>query len=871
MKKLAAQGLRFLFVGALLSQLSWTNVAWSQQPPPDGPPGGFPGGFPGGPGGPGFPGGPGGPGFGGPGFGRPGMGMFGFAGPQGSMLSVAQLPEVVTELKISSEQSTQLGALQGDVMSAMQEKMADFNPQEMFELEEVERMERMAKMRSEMDGLNAEFDKKLADILDESQLKRLRELSLQRQGLVALLKDEFAEKLKLSDEQKQLIRETQHVGMPPRGNGGFPDFEGMERTRQEGEKKFLASLSDEQKTTWDALRGAAFTFTSQPPMGRGMMGGPGGMGGREKALVAKYDTNKDGWLNRAERDAAREEAKQGGGGPGGPGGMGRGMGRGGMGGGRGGNRGNRPAEEQGGPPAGPDGVAGGPGGFPGGPGGFPGGPGGPGGFPGGPGGFPGGPGGPGGMGSREPGKPGVKVAPSDVKNYADEDLYDTSVVRTIFLTFEKDDWESELSDFKNSDVEVDAQMMVDGKTYEKVGVKFRGMSSFGMVPAGSKRSFNISMDMADEDQRLLGYKTLNLLNSNGDPTMMHSVLYSKIARKYLPTPKANEVRVVVNGEDWGVYQNAQQFDKVFVKENFGSSKGARWKVSGSPGGGGSLRYLGDDVAAYKRLYEIKSSDNEESWNALIELTKILGETPPAELPAKIEPILDVDGALRFLALDVALINEDGYWVRGSDYSIYQDEDGKFHVIPHDMNESFMPVMGGPGMGGPGMGGPGMGGPGMGGRGRGGRGPGAGGPGAGGPQNGPGGPQGGPQGGRNGGGQNAYALDPLIALDNPDRPLRSKLLQVPEYRERYLKYVAQIAEEDLDWKNLGPVVEEVKNSIEILVELDSRKMSTTEAFQQTTSQDSASGPQNNSRHLRQFAEMRREYLLKHPEIVAVMKK
>jgi spore coat protein CotH len=869
MKKLS---LRWIFASALLAQLSWTATTCAQEPPPVGPPGDFggpPGGFPGGPGFPGEPGFPGGPGFlGGQGFGRPGMGLPGFGGPPSNLLSVVQLPEVIAELKVSADQTSKLETLQGDLMTAMQEKMSTFNPQEMFNLEEAERMERMAQMRTEVEAIHAEFDLKLSEVLDASQLKRLQELRIQRQGLVAWLKDELAEKIKLTDEQRRLIRESQQVGMPPRGNGGFPDFEGMERTRQEGEKKFLASLSDEQKIVWDELRGAAFSFTTQSPMGRGMMGGPGGPGGREKALVAKYDKNDDGWLNRDERDAAREEAKQGGG----FGGPGRGMGQGrGIGPGRaaGEGRRGRPAEGQDGVADGPGGNAGGPGGFPGGPGGFPGGPGG---FPGGPGGFPGGPGGfpggPGGMGSREPGKPGIKVSPNEVKNYGDEDLYDTSIVRTIFLNFEKDDWETELSDFKNSDVEVDAEMMVDGKTYEKVGVKFRGMSSFGMVPAGSKRSFNISMDLVDEDQRLMGYKTLNLLNSNGDPTMMHSVLYSKIARKYLPTPKANEVRVVVNGEDWGVYQNAQQFDKIFVKENFGSSKGGRWKVSGSPGGGGSLRYLGDDVSAYKRLYEIKSSDNEESWNALVQLTKVLGETPVDDLPAKIEPILDVDGVLRFLALDVALINEDGYWVRGSDYSLYQDEEGKFHVIPHDMNETFMPVMGGPGMGGPGMGGPGRsrGGRGMGGLG----GPGAGGPGADAPRA-SGQRAGGPPTGRNSEAQNAYALDPLVAMDNPDRPLRSKLLQVPEYRERYLKYVAQIAQEDLDWKNLGSTVQEVKASIEKLVELDSRKMSTTEAFKQTTSSEASDGPKNNSRHLRQFAEKRREYLLNHPEIAAILKK
>ena len=48
--------------------------------------------------------------------------------------------------------------------------------------------------------------------------------------------------------------------------------------------------------------------------------------------------------------------------------------------------------------------------------------------------------------------------------------------------------------------------------------------------------------------------------------------------------------------------------------------------------------------------------------------------------------------LWFLALDNALINNDGYWTRASDYSLYRDPKGKFHVIPHDMNEAFGPAM-----------------------------------------------------------------------------------------------------------------------------------------------------------------------------------
>jgi hypothetical protein len=339
----------------------------------------------------------------------------------------------------------------------------------------------------------------------------------------------------------------------------------------------------------------------------------------------------------------------------------------------------------------------------------------------------------------------------------------------------------------------------------------------------------------------------------------------------------NLVRVVINSEDWGIYQNAQQFDKHFISQHLGSSKGVvRWKVPGSPGGGGSLRYLGDNIEAYKRLYEIKNNDEEKSWKALIGLCKVLSETPVEDLPNALEPILDVDSALKFLALDIALINNDGYWVRGSDYSIYLDAEGKFHLAPHDMNESFSAAGMGPGFGGPG--------------GR--RGFGRGGPG-GAPNNAAG----------QGGNQNPFSLDPFIGLDNSDRPLRSRLLQVPHYRQRYIELLRQIAQEDLDWNKLGPIVSRLRESVADKVQIDTRKLTRTEDFFMTTntsesidndpiprrqsispneaevrrSSDPPAGQQGrldrgpaSMGSLRQFAMQRRAYLLSHPEIAETPK-
>ena len=83
-------------------------------------------------------------------------------------------------------------------------------------------------------------------------------------------------------------------------------------------------------------------------------------------------------------------------------------------------------------------------------------------------------------------------------------------------------------------------------------------------------------------------------------------------------------------------------------------------------GRGGLEYIGEDVEQYKRRYDIKSSDDAKSWKALIHLCKVLNQTPAEKLEEALKPILDIDGALWFLALDVAVINCDGYWIRSSD-------------------------------------------------------------------------------------------------------------------------------------------------------------------------------------------------------------
>ncbi len=406
------------------------------------------------------------------------------------------------------------------------------------------------------------------------------------------------------------------------------------------------------------------------------------------------------------------------------------------------------------------------------------------------------------------GTPGEKLAASDVRQYASTvPLYDREALRTIFLEFEHPDWEDELAAFWHTDVEVAATMIVDGKTYRDVGVSFRGNNSFTAVPKGLKRQFSLTVDFVHK-QDLLGHNSLNLLNANQDPTFLRTPLYLDIARDYIPTLKANFSRVVINGESWGIYVNQQTFSKEFLRETFGTAGGTRWKSPNNSVGGG-ISYLGDDIALYRRWYEIKGSDNVAAWKALIHLTKVLKETPGEKLEEALAPLMDVDEVLKFLALDVALVNGDGYWRDGSDFNLYLNDQGRFVVLNHDANEGFR------------------------------------------------------TGGRGGGGGQP---EPLTTLADSNKALRHKLLAVPTLRTRYLRYVGDIAEKWLDWNRLGPLVTAYEKLIAADVARDTRKLDATEAFAAGIYGPSDGTPAP-ATTLKGFAELRRAALLAHPDIVS----
>lgn len=224
-------------------------------------------------------------GFGG---GRGGFGGFGGGGAAGLIAMEA----VQKEIGVSKEQVEK-------IQTAIRELGGGRGPgggdrPNFQEMSEEERTKFFEEMRKQGEERAKKAEEVLKANLDAKQLARLEELRIQREGAGALARTEVAAKLKLTDEQKDKIKEALasaqvdfRGGRGP-GAGGF-DREAFQKQMEEARAKrekanadALAVLTADQKTAFDGLQGAKFEFPAFG--GRGGPGGPGaGRPGRPPA------------------------------------------------------------------------------------------------------------------------------------------------------------------------------------------------------------------------------------------------------------------------------------------------------------------------------------------------------------------------------------------------------------------------------------------------------------------------------------------------------------------------------------------------------------------------------------------------------------
>lgn len=127
-------------------------------------------------------------------------------------------------------------------------------------------------------------DGPLGKILNDSQMKRFKELSLQWQGPSAVTAPHMREKFGVTESQLQQIQQIMMDNRPQINRGERPTGEQMAAHKKKVNGLIFNTFSNDQKAKWKAATGQPFNFPT-PEMGgrggqRGGQGGQRGGGGR---------------------------------------------------------------------------------------------------------------------------------------------------------------------------------------------------------------------------------------------------------------------------------------------------------------------------------------------------------------------------------------------------------------------------------------------------------------------------------------------------------------------------------------------------------------------------------------------------------------
>lgn len=270
---------------------------------------------------------------------------------------------------------------------------------------------------------------------------------------------------------------------------------------------------------------------------------------------------------------------------------------------------------------------------------------------------------------------------------AQSDFYDIDHVPEIRLYFSQSNWDEVLDSLYllGEDYRLGADCTIDGISYKKVGVRYKGFSSYSS--SRNKNPLNIDLDFVFNEQSHQGFYKIKLSNVIQDPSFVREALSYEIAQKYMPASRANYANVYINEMLVGLYTNVEAVDVKFLQEHFGSSGSTFIKcnpetISLNGENANLSNTLGNNIADYQSLYNMKSSGSND-WNNLYEFIDVLNEDPN-----NVESVLNIDRTLWMHAFNYSLINFDSYVGYAQNYYLFQDLNGQFNPILWDLNMSF---------------------------------------------------------------------------------------------------------------------------------------------------------------------------------------
>jgi len=277
---------------------------------------------------------------------------------------------------------------------------------------------------------------------------------------------------------------------------------------------------------------------------------------------------------------------------------------------------------------------------------------------------------------------------SNLLSQSGNSIFDNTYLHEIKINFVEQNYWEILNDnfgdpFSGQDVDdkpyLSGKIEIDGQIYDKVGIRFKGYSSFFFVQ-GDKKSFKLDFNEFVEDRKIDGLRKLNLNNGVGDPAFQREfVCYNLLRQMGIPAPRVAFAKVYINDEYWGLYSLVEQIDKSFLKDNYVDNNGALYKnIDWS-----TMTYIDENESSYPE-FEKKTLES-EPFSDLIELIKRMNSDKNS-FAEDLEEVFYVDDYLKILAVDIITSNWDSYHYHGRNWYLYKDSTTqKFHWQPWDYN------------------------------------------------------------------------------------------------------------------------------------------------------------------------------------------
>jgi hypothetical protein len=237
------------------------------------------------------------------------------------------------------------------------------------------------------------------------------------------------------------------------------------------------------------------------------------------------------------------------------------------------------------------------------------------------------------------------------------DLYTQSELPTFSLDFVPQDWaDLQSACDRGSQAYHPVQFSYDGETVD-AQVRLKGNWSWDC----DKLQFVISFNEEDPDARFHGLRKVMLDAPWYDHTLLHERLaFPLFEARGLPYSCANNARLNVNGNYYGLYANLERVDHEYLERNWENPDGNLYQ------GGVELK-TNEDVGDTSNLEALQA----------------------ARTVDQIAALMDLDQAVAEWAMEAMIPAMDNYWAGVEiNYYLYDHPSLGFVYIPYDLDISW---------------------------------------------------------------------------------------------------------------------------------------------------------------------------------------